>query len=277
MLFGMMLFLMPFISCNKDDDEGNSSNLTAEETTVSAKIDEITDDVSKIIEDQYNVQVNARERRNPPAQFLPDCATVTMTISGTTWTRTIDFGTSGCAMPNGNILKGIIIVSGSIDFSQPSHTISYSFVDFYHNAKLIQGNKTVVRTLQSTTINQEIHPVSTMTMDMSVTYPNGNVYTRVGTRVREMVEGFATPLVWLDNVFAITGNWTTTLPGGAVQSATITAPLKIRMNCNYIVSGILTVVRNNVTAVLNYGNQEDCDNQATVTINGVEYPITLGN
>ncbi|HLF52158.1 hypothetical protein [Flavobacterium sp.] len=273
LLFGMLLFLLTFNSCDTKDDAGNSSTLSADEANVNAKIDEITDDVSKIVEDQYNVQENSGDA---PQSILPACATLTTVVSGNTWTRTIDFGTTGCAMPNGNILTGIIIVSGSTDFNQPSHTITYSFIDFYHNAKLIQGNKTIVRSLQSTTANQAIHPVANMTIDMSVTYPNGNVYTRVGTRVREMVEGFDTPLVWIDNVFVITGNWTTTLPNAAVQTSTITTPLTVRMNCNYIVSGAITIVRNNVTAVLDYGNGV-CDNVATVTINGVTNTITLGN
>jgi hypothetical protein len=114
-----------------------------------------------------------------------------------------------------------------------------------------------------------------MTLDMTVTFPNGNVYTRVGTRIREMVEGIDTPSVWLDNVFLITGNWTTTLPNGSTQTSTITTPLKIRMNCNYIVSGVLAFTRNNNTAILDYGIDNGCDNLATATINGVTYTITL--
>ena len=273
-LFGMMLGLFFFSSCNNDSKD-NASDLTAQETDVNAKIDMITDDVSKIVEDQLTSQINGGGRMILPARFLPDCATVTNTIVGSTWTRTVDFGTTGCELRNGNVLKGKIIVSGSIDLNQTSLTINYSFVDFYHNAKLIKGNKTVVITQQSTSANQNVHPIATMTIDMTVTYPNGNVYTRTGTRIREMVEGFGTPSVWLDNVFLITGNWTTTLPNGSTQTSTITTPLKIRMNCNYIVSGVLEFVRNNTTAILDYGIDNGCDNLATVTINGVDYPITL--
>lgn len=272
-LFGMMLALFFFSSCNNDSKE-NASDLTAEETDVNAKIDMITDDVSKIVEDQLTSQINGGGRMLLPGRFLPDCVTLTNTIVGSTWTRTVDFGTTGCELKNGNILKGKIIVSGSIDLNKTALTINYSFVDFYHNAKLIKGNKTVVISQKSTSANQ-IHPVATMTLDMTVTFPNGNVYTRVGTRIREMVEGIDTPSVWLDNVFLITGNWTTTLPNGSNQTSTITTPLKIRMNCNYIVSGVLAFTRNNNTAILDYGIDNGCDNQATATINGVTYTITL--
>ena len=272
-LFGMMLASFFFSSCNNDSKD-NASDLTAEETDINAKIDMITDDVSKIVEDQLTSQINGGGRMLLPGRFLPDCVTLTNTIVGSTWTRTVDFGTTGCELKNGNILKGKIIVSGSIDLNKTALTINYSFVDFYHNAKLIKGNKTVVISQKSTSANQ-IHPVATMTLDMTVTFPNGNVYTRVGTRIREMVEGIDTPSVWLDNVFLITGNWTTTLPNGSTQTSTITTPLKIRMNCNYIVSGVLAFTRNNNTAILDYGIDNGCDNQATATINGVTYTITL--
>ena len=273
-LIGMMLALLFFSSCNNDSKD-NASDLTAQETDVNAKIDMITDDVSKIVEDQLTSQINGGGRMILPGRFLPDCAIVTNTTTASTWTRTVDFGTTGCELKNGNILKGKIIVSGSVDLTQTSLTINYSFVDFYHNEKLIKGNKTVVITQESTSANQVIHPVAKMTIDMTVTYPNGNVYTRVGTRTREMVEGFDTQSVWLDNVFLITGNWTTTLPNGSTQTSTITTPLKIRMNCNYIVSGVLAFTRNNTTAILDYGTDNGCDNLATVTINGVAYPIML--
>lgn len=273
-LLGMMIALFAFSSCN-NDSEGNASELTAEESDINAKIDMITDDVSKIVEDQLTLQANVSGKMALPPRFLPDCATVTNTIVGTTWTRTVDFGTTGCELRNGTMLKGKIIVSGSIDLNQASLTINYSFADFYHNAKRIDGNKTIVITRQTTPANQTLHPVSTMNIDMTVTFPNGNIYTRTGTRVREMIEGFDTPSIWLDNVFLITGNWTTTLPNGSNQTSTITTPLKIRMNCNYIVSGVLEIVRNNTTAVLDYGIDNGCDNLATATINGVTYTITL--
>lgn len=273
LLFGMTLFLLTFTSCNKDE-VGNSSALTSEEAKTNANMDEATDDVSKIIDDQQNVQEHSKMA--VPASILPSCATVTTNVSGNTWTRTINFGTTGCAMPNGNVLRGTIIVSGSTDFGQSTQTINYSFVNFYHNNILIEGNNTAVRTLQSTTANPNLHPVVNMTIHLTFTLANGNIYTRVGNRVREMIDGYNTPDVWLDNVFLITGSWVTTLPNGGTQNSTITTPLKIRMNCHHILGGVLTITRNNVTATVDYGDGITCDNIAVVTINGVAYTIILG-
>ncbi len=269
-ILGLALAFSIF-SCSKD--ESNSSSELSE-AKVSAKIDMATEDVAKIVEDQYALQVNpGAGKNNLETQDLPSCATVTVELTATTWTRTVVF--DNCTLPNGNVLDGTIIVSGSLNFDTPLHTISYTFIDFHHNNILIEGNRTVVRSMQSTAILDTVHPVANMSIDMTVTFPNGNVYHRVGNRVRELIEGFDTPMIWADNVFSISGSWTTTFPAGT-RTSTITTPLRVRANCPYIVRGVVEIVRNDNTAVLDYGNGE-CDNQATLTVNGTTTTITLGN
>jgi outer membrane murein-binding lipoprotein Lpp len=273
LVLGLLLSLF-ILSCSKDDSNASSQSLNSDEAKISANIDAISEDISQVVDDQFNAQAAAAGRSTTlPESILPPCATVTVVIANNTWTRTVTFAT-GCTLPNGNVVSGTIIVSGSTNFSQQSHTISYSFVDFYHNNILVQGNKTVVRNLQSTATLAAVHPVATMNIDLTVTYPNANVYHRVGTRVRELIEGFETPMIWLDNIFSISGSWTTTFSNGT-QSATITTPLIAKASCPRIVSGVIQIVRNNNTGTIDYGDGT-CDNLATVTINGVTTVITLG-
>ena len=270
LILGMLLSLF-MLSCS-NNDSNSTSDLS--EAKVNAKIDVITDDVSKVVDDQFGAQFGVSGKSSESiTSFLPSCAVVTATVSETTWTRTVVF--TNCTLPNGNVLDGTIIVSGSTNADLPSHTISYSFVNFHHNNILVEGNRTVTRNLQSTATLATLHPVANMSIDMTVTFPNGNSYHRVGNRIREMIEGFDTQPIWQDNVFSITGSWTTTSTNGS-QSSTITTPLISKMNCPNIVSGIVQIVRNNNTATLDYGNG-DCDNQATLTINGTTTTITLGN
>lgn len=271
LVVGLAVIALGF-SCSKDEE---NNTMTSEELTINAKMDEISDDVAKIAEDQVGIQQTLGRYSETPESMLPPCATVTLVVTDNTWTRTVDFGTTGCAMPNGNVLKGQIIISGSTNFDQPSYVINYSFVNFYHNNIKIEGNRTVTRTLASTATLAAVHPVATMDINMTVTLPNGATHTRIGTRVREMIEGFDTPMVWQDNVFSITGSWTTTFPAGT-KTSTITTPLRIRMNCPHIVRGVIQVVRNDNTATIDFGDGT-CDNLATLTINGNTYTITLGN
>ena len=268
-ILGMVLALSLF-SCSKDDS--GDSNLS--EAKVNAKIDAITDDVSDLVEKEYYEAANLAGRNAQTQELsLPDCVTVTVTGDLSTWTRTLTF--TNCTMPNGNVLDGTIIISGSTNFDAPTQTISYSFVNFHHNNILVEGNRTMVRTLQSTATLATVHPVANIAFDMTVTFPNGNVYHRVGNRVREMIDGFTTPLLWIDNVFSITGSWTTTFPSGT-RTSNITTPLVAKATCPHLVSGVITVTGPVNTVTLDYGNG-DCDNQATLTVNGTTTTITLGN
>ena len=50
----------------------------------------------------------------------------------------------------------------------------------------------------------------------------------------------------------------------------------LAVNKPLLVLGVITFVKNGVTATLDYGNG-DCDNTAVFTINGVSYTIIIGN
>jgi len=152
--------------------------------------------------------------------------------------------------------------------------------NFYHNNIKFVGTKTFTRSMTTQTATAAPHPIVVMELDMTITLPNGDEYERVGTRTRELIEGFYTPN-FMDNIYKITGNWTTTAPNGSQHTATITEPLRAKMSCiavnkPILAKGIIAFVRNNITSTLNYGNGE-CDNIAVFTINGVSYTITIGN
>lgn len=275
------IMLSFFISCDSNNNDDNNPDpdpvLTTADVAIESKIDVAIDDVVFIVEDQYTAQQNSSNISSATAKgFLPTCATITTVLADGIWTRTIDFGTEGCLLPNGNLVKGKIIITFSSDFNSPVRTISYTFVDFYHNNKLLQGNKTIAYELKSTALLTAVHPVMTFTVDMKITFDDGRIYIRTGTKVKETVEGYGTPLIWDDNVFLVTGNSTTTLPDGDIIVKTITTPLRYVMTCNlpFPVSGVVTITKNVSEGVLDFGTGA-CDNLATLTINGVTTEITL--
>lgn len=270
------------IGCNKDNNSSKST-MSVEEATANVKIDIANDDVCKIVEDQLGEDDGISGRGTTGTQdFLPACATVTrvpalgtVIEAGTLITKTVDFGTTGCPLPNGNVLKGKIIITFTYQPSAISHTINYEFVGFYHNTVLYEGNKFFTRVMSEATATSPGHPVVTLNLDVTATFLNGKIYHRVGTRVREIVAGYETSIL-SDNVYNVTGNWTTTFPNTTIQSSTITTPLVIKLNCANIVKGVITSTRNGNTATLDYGNG-DCDNLAVFTFNGVAHNIVLGN
>lgn len=290
LILGLALVLMTF-SCSKED---NGSPMTKEEATVNAKIDVMNDDISNIVEEQEaNTYADATSGRtadaDSPSSLTADCAYITRVPAfgtaptvGQTVTKTIDFShfsAEGCTLANGNVLKGVITITFVYQPEATSHTITYAFTNFYHNAIKFDGTKTFTRTLVAATATTLAHPIVVMNMDMTATFPNGTIYNRVGQRVREIIEGIGTPTLG-DNIYQITGSWTTTFPSGT-QSSTITTPLHVKISCAavnkpLIVSGAIEIVRNGNTGTLDYGTGE-CDNTATFTINGNTYTIVIGN
>ncbi len=287
LIWGLALSLT-FLSCSKNDS--NDANVSTDDAKASTKIDAMNDDVSNIVEEQesntYSDVANGKTTESTNS-MLSNCATITRVpefgtaiIPGTTVIKTIDFGAIGCTLSNGNIVKGKIIITYVYEPDATSHTINYTFENFYHNSIKFEGNKTFTRTMITTTDNPSLHPHVSMTLDLTATLTNGLVYHRVGERTREIIEGYSTP-AFSDNIYKITGNWITTGPNGGTQTSTISTPLKIKMSCvavnkPLIVSGIITIVRNGNTATLDYGNG-DCDNLAVLTVSGNTYNIVIGN
>jgi hypothetical protein len=282
LLFVSLLSISIFIGCSTDESANVSVTLktiTTDDAIANSEIDTTVDDVSIIAEDQFEMQKSIVAKTSAGMKsILPPCATVTTVLTDDNWIRTIDFGTQGCALPNGNVLKGKIIVSFSKNFTTPIKTISYTLEEFYHNGKLIEGSRTISHELKSTDLLTALHPVTTHSVDVKITFSDGKIYTRIGTRVREMVEGFATFANWEDNVFKVWGYNITTFPNGSKYTFTIqkTRPLLIKMSCKmpFPVSGIEEITKNEGKATLDYGVGE-CDKLATLTINEVTKEIVL--
>ena len=288
LLFASLLSIAFFMSC--DNETTNTAvdpkTITVDDAVVNSEIDASVDDVTIIVEDQFDVQkslisktsANERTSSGGMKSMLPVCATITFALTNDTWTRTIDFGTQGCILPNGNVVKGKIIISFSKNFTTTSKTILYKLDGFYHNGNKIEGSSTIIHELKdSVLLPNIIHPVTTHRIEIKITSPEGKVFTSVGTRVREMVEGFLTISNWEDNVFKVWGYKTTTFPNGSKYNCIIKeSPLVIKMSCKlpFPVSGVVNIEKNDVKATLDYGKGE-CDKLATITINGVSKEIEL--
>lgn len=271
------LSLRLFSSCDTSDKIENTASLSVKDITVDSKIDASLDDIINIVEDQYAVQQStANKTRTTIKSILPTCATITTLLANGSWTRTIDFGTGGCTMLNGNSIKGKIIIRFSDDFNDAERTLSYSFDNFYHNGKLLQGNKSIRYSLKTTKLLAVVHPISIFTVDMKITFEDGKIYTRTGTKTKEMIEGNNTPLSWEDTIFLVTGNSTTVFPNGTSISSVITTPLRYVLRCKSIfpVEGILTITKNKSEGTLDFG-KGTCDNLALLTIDGVATEIIL--
>jgi len=279
-LFGMMALIAVFSlnSCSKDSSSPDSK-LTSADAVATNKMDKASNDISDVVEDQYLQLPGANKTSNTYTSILPACATSVVNITSTSWTRTVTF--NNCVF-NGNTLTGQIVASGTLPLpsdASTGYTINYQFVNFTHNGILIEGNRSITRRFASSQLSSNNHPIHVMDMNMTATFPNGDVYTRVGTRTRECVENFGNNNL-NDNVYKVYQSITTTRPNGSQHShvVSITSPLVFDMSCQYkLVGGILTITGPLHSAVIDYGSGT-CDNDATIAIDGgAATAFTFGN
>jgi len=253
-------------SCEKDEAIV-TDELSVEKVQQTAEIDVTSDAVSSIIEEVY-IQ-DGKDIGKSIDTFLPACMTKTVVMDGNTRTVTLNFE-EDCEMHNGNILTGTITMVYVRDPLALTRSITYSFTNFYFNYKNIEGGGSILREKSNTNGN----PQSTKNQDITVIWPDGKSAHRIGVKVREWIEGVGTG-TWGDNVYAITGNWTTEFPNGDVNSGIITTPLRRELACRFIVSGVIAVSHNEAAGTLDFGDGS-CDNIALFTnSNGVEHEVIL--
>ena len=272
----LSLFLslvLVFINCQGDDDNLLSKDsITLEDAEIVADVDDVSEGISDLVE-QLIIEEGMMGNRMEFTSFFPNCGT--RIVKGDTAelmkTVTLDFG-DGCTLPNGNIVKGKIIIVFNKNRDLLLHTISVTYENFYFNNKKVEGTTFVERLLANTNGN----PQSTVKINLKITFADGFYIERKSERVREMVEGKDTMGFWGDNIFLITGNWTTVFKNGSVHKGEIMIPLRREMACKFIVSGTIKVQRDERYGTIDFGDGE-CDAFATFTNdNGDVKDIILG-
>ena len=193
--------------------------------------------------------------------------TVETTFSGDTTIKTITFTNFiNGNNENGHVKNGVIIVKIIGNQLQETFKRIILLQNFTIDDILIEGKKEVIKTGNYT--------YSVALTGGKVTFTDGTTYTREFTRTRTWAEGYDTPYYIWDDIFTIEGEATGVNRKGNVYTHTITSPLVIKNACRWIVQGTIELTADDKTAVLDYGNG-DCDNYATMTINGEVKEIRL--
>ncbi len=273
-VFALLALTTMLTGCSKDEDNNSETELQTEDTTElrrAAEVDIVGETISDIIIDAYETEEsnNLDRAASNASSFIPSCVTITVVAQQGFREVTLDFGTEGCLI-NNHLLRGQIVFSYTRDIEAQEVLITYNLVDFYFDTKQVLGSRTILRQLSNINGN----PQFTHTLDLTVIWSNGLQANRSGEKVREWIEGFGSG-VFVDNVFEVTGDWTTTFVNGNTHTYDVLTPLRREVICSYFVSGNVDVQRTNFGGVFDFGSG-DCDNQATFTFNnGVEIDIVL--
>lgn len=256
------------ISCEKDEEPAQVADFSSENAIIAAKADNTIEGTLTIMEN--GLSENDGPDRSPiNVSFFTACTTITLNDNGDgTGTILLDFG-DGCTLNNGATVTGMILLEYQA-LVNDSRTTTYSFEDFTYNNNGVTGTGRIIRKLT----NANGNPESMVNETITVSFPNSTVTaTRVGERIAEWVEGVASG-TWTDNVYHINGNWNTTFSNGFERSGEVTKTLVRELSCIYLVEGVLEVTQDGFTGALDFGDGT-CDNQAMLTLNGIDYPLNL--
>ena len=261
---------MLFTSCRKDKDEKDTDTSSASDNALA---EGTYNDVNNIADEAAEGNLSSYLTPTPSdnKSILSTCAIITHDTTVTPRLLTIDFGTTNCLCNDGRNRRGIINVSYSGQYRDSASTHTISFTNYYVNDNQILGTKTVTNNghnaaghlSYSVNVNGQIIKAS-----------GGGTINWTSTRTREWIVGEST-LPWSDDVYLITGSANGTNASGNSFTMAITSALRKEIGCRHIVSGSLALTPSGKpTRYVDFGTGA-CDDQATVTINGNVYNITL--
>jgi hypothetical protein len=268
------LLVLLLASCKKEKKETDNDTNPAVESNLA---ESLFNEVKNITDAAADGTLSSSVYKASYDTTLIGCATVIHDTTTSPRTLIIDYGTSGtCVCGDDKIRKGKIIVSYTGRYRNAGTVITHTFDNFYTGGYRIEGTKTVT----NMGLNGSGNPYfSVVVTGGKITKPDGQYITWSSTRTREWIAGSST-LTWLDDEYSITGDGSGVTSSGLSFNATINTALRVKLSCvltgtPVIVSGVLTVSPSGkYDRIINYGSGS-CDHNATLTINGVDYAITI--
>jgi hypothetical protein len=285
------LFLLTFSACQKETSDANAEAQEEEASRAASEGDGEAESIfNGIFDDAMGVDNEVGVGgsgvfygRTDSMTNVPRCFTVTVTrptANPFPVRVVVDFGTTGCPGPDGHIRKGKIITEYTNRLIVPGAVATTTFDGFFVDSISVEGTHKITNTSEPPAVLRRFR---TEVINGKITKPNGSFVEWNSTKVVVQIEGILTPDMPRDDVFKIEGSSSGRVRRGNIivlWNATVTEPLFRRFTCRHIVKGKIRTVRGNLTtqsrwvAVLDFGNGQ-CDNQATLTVNGVSRQITL--
>jgi hypothetical protein len=268
--FGLICLMIGSSSCQKSD-RANDNEIQSTQDVCLAYAS--WTDVFRQLDAVSSIQADVN-RLVPQVSPLASCAVVTVNpaLPNPSYPKlvTIDFG-AGCTGPDGTFRSGQIIANFSGKYRDSLTTITIIPNNYYINHSKVSG--TCVLTNMG--IQSGHHWFTENVSNASILKTDGTSISWNSTLTRQWISGESTLNVVSDDIYLISGTGNGTGTKGNTFTFTINTPLRLDMSCHWIESGLLTLTPANLAPrKLDFG-AGNCDNQATVSIFGVSYPIVL--
>lgn len=207
---------------------------------------------------------------------VDSCPTITISSVDTIFpkTLTIDFGTVGCQGFDNKFRQGKITAVFSNHWLNNKIAGTYAeatFENYYVDGLKLEGVFKV--TYQG--LNSSNGPSYTLSAtNAKLTLLNGKNISWTSIENINWIAGFDNFDI-ADDVLLITGNSTGTTTEGKSYTMNITKALKKDNSCKYLTEGTIELKPENLnTRTIDFGNGY-CDNNATVTIQGISINISF--
>jgi hypothetical protein len=204
--------------------------------------------------------------------YMGTCILATLDMSVFPYKLTLDFGPVNCTCDDGKIRRGKMFVTFNGDYWITGTVITYTFENFFVNDNQVLGTKTITNMGRNASNN--LNWAIVVAGEIIKANNGGTIYWNSNTTL-EWLSGEVTPWIWWDDVYQLTGSENGTGTDGKTFTCTITSPLKKKLNCKWLESGTMEIQPQDYPLItLDFGNGT-CDNQATATVNGTVYQITM--
>jgi hypothetical protein len=269
-IFGFVSFALLMTACKKDNDPVfNDSDTSAAE--YDALAENIFNDIGNISDEAYALKTGNFKSTEEDTLFLGQCVTVTLDTTVFPRELIIDFGEENCLCRDGRYRRGKIINTFTGRYHKPGTVITHGFDEFFVDDNKVEGS----RVLTNMGYNEDENLWFTIEIEGLITLAeNGGTISWNASKEREWIEGSNTR-PRRDDVYLITGTASGIRLSGLSWTKEIIIPLRRELNCRFFVSGSVEITpENRPVRLLDYGDGE-CDNVATVTINGRTITIHL--
>jgi hypothetical protein len=279
--------LTSFVACTLTPEQSvgtdEALSVTAQDEAQSANLSDIavatTDEYVNSFDAAGFQAVSAAQNVNGIAAI--DSGKVVITVDKTGITVfpkkiCVDFGT-GVVDKRGNTLKGKIYVTISNRMGVTGSTRKLEYYEFFINDNQLKGSKTVTYLGSNRQVTDNVvteTPSWSISVKDTIVRADGTKLIWNSERVRTRISNNATPLLYWDDVYSITGTANGVNAKGTAYTVEITKPLILKGGWKFFVEGTVLTTSDKRTAVLDYGNG-DKDAKATLTINGVTKDINL--
>jgi hypothetical protein len=225
-----------------------------------------TDDAAKYSDEQIDGGNKGTKDTYPIISIVP--------FDAVTWPKdiSIDYGTENLLCEDGRYRRGKINFETTGFYRDAGTVVTITFENYYQNDYKVEGTQIVTNEGR----NADDHLYYTVVInDGVVTTPDNKTIEYEENTTREWVAGDLTPFNMCDDNYHIIGSQNGVSSDSISYTLTVENRLDVLVCCRWIRGGILNVDMEGLATIsVNYGDGT-CDENAIVTIMGVQYPIVM--